>query len=97
MHFGGIAGLAVVGFGVRAVQLSLSESAAPYATGYNDDFWKYAMADRPDASLPVMGVDACKGGWIGAVLDALSHLGVKDIQMPATPERVWRAIQEAKA
>ena len=27
----------------------------------------------------------------------LSHLGVKDIQMPATPERVWRAIQEAKA
>ena len=33
---------------------------------------------------------------IGAVLDAISHLGVKDIQMPATPERVWRAIQEAK-
>jgi aerobic carbon-monoxide dehydrogenase large subunit len=34
---------------------------------------------------------------INAVLDALSHLGVKDIQMPATPERVWRAIQEAKS
>jgi carbon-monoxide dehydrogenase large subunit len=34
---------------------------------------------------------------INSVVDALSHLGVKDIQMPATPERVWRAIQEAKA
>jgi carbon-monoxide dehydrogenase large subunit len=34
---------------------------------------------------------------INAVLDAVSHLGVHDIQMPATPERVWRAIQEAKA
>ena len=33
---------------------------------------------------------------INAVVDALSHLGVTDIQMPATPERVWRAIQEAK-
>jgi len=33
---------------------------------------------------------------MNAVADALSHLGVTDIQMPATPERVWRAIQEAK-
>ena len=33
---------------------------------------------------------------INAVIDALSHLGVTDIQMPATPERVWRAIEEAK-
>ncbi len=28
-----------------------------------------------------------------AVVDALSHLGVRHIEMPATPERVWRAIQ----
>ena len=33
---------------------------------------------------------------INAVVDALAHLGVTDIEMPATPERVWRAIQEAK-
>ncbi len=43
------------------------------------------------------GTIAAAPAVIGAVLDALSHLGVKDIQMPATPERVWRAIQEAKA
>jgi aerobic carbon-monoxide dehydrogenase large subunit len=27
-----------------------------------------------------------------AVIDALSHLGVKNIDMPATPQRVWEAI-----
>ncbi len=34
---------------------------------------------------------------INAVLDALAPLGVVDITMPATPEKVWRAIQAAKA
>jgi carbon-monoxide dehydrogenase large subunit len=33
---------------------------------------------------------------INAVLDALAPLGVTDISMPATPEKVWRAIQQAK-
>jgi len=32
---------------------------------------------------------------IGAVLDALAPLGVTDIDMPATPEKVWRAIWTA--
>ena len=30
---------------------------------------------------------------INAVVDALSHLGVTDIDMPATPQKVWRLIQ----
>jgi carbon-monoxide dehydrogenase large subunit len=30
-----------------------------------------------------------------AVVDALAHLGVRHIDMPLTPERVWRAIREA--
>jgi carbon-monoxide dehydrogenase large subunit len=34
---------------------------------------------------------------INAVIDALRPLGVKHIEMPATSERVWRAINEAKA
>jgi carbon-monoxide dehydrogenase large subunit len=33
---------------------------------------------------------------IGAIVDALSGFGVKHIEMPATPERVWRAIDEAR-
>ena len=31
-----------------------------------------------------------------AVLDALAPLGVTDLQIPLTPERVWRAIKDAK-
>jgi len=34
---------------------------------------------------------------VNAVIDALRPLGVKQIEMPATPERVWRAIRAAKA
>jgi len=30
-----------------------------------------------------------------AVVDALAHLGVRHLVTPATPERVWRAVQEA--
>ena len=32
---------------------------------------------------------------VNAIVDALGHLGVTDITMPATPERVWQAIEEA--
>ena len=34
---------------------------------------------------------------MNAVIDALRHLGVKQIEMPATAEKVWRAINQAKA
>ena len=34
---------------------------------------------------------------LNAVIDALSHLGVRSIEMPANGERVWRAIQGARA
>jgi aerobic carbon-monoxide dehydrogenase large subunit len=33
---------------------------------------------------------------INAVVDALWHLGVRHVEMPATPERVWRAIRDAR-
>jgi carbon-monoxide dehydrogenase large subunit len=32
-----------------------------------------------------------------AVVDAVSHLGVKHIDMPTTSERVWSAIMAAKS
>jgi carbon-monoxide dehydrogenase large subunit len=32
-----------------------------------------------------------------AVVDALSHLGVRHLDMPCSPERVWRAIEDARA
>jgi carbon-monoxide dehydrogenase large subunit len=33
---------------------------------------------------------------INAILDALASLGIAQIDMPATPERVWRAIRDAR-
>jgi aerobic carbon-monoxide dehydrogenase large subunit len=32
-----------------------------------------------------------------AVIDALSPLGVRHVDLPCTPERVWRAVQDARA
>ncbi len=34
---------------------------------------------------------------VNAVVDAVRPLGISDIQMPCTPERVWRAIHDAGA
>jgi carbon-monoxide dehydrogenase large subunit len=34
---------------------------------------------------------------VHSVIDALRGYGVRHIDMPLTPERVWRTIQEAKA
>jgi carbon-monoxide dehydrogenase large subunit len=34
---------------------------------------------------------------VNAIVDALRPLGVNDVQMPCTPERVWKAIQSAGA
>jgi carbon-monoxide dehydrogenase large subunit len=33
---------------------------------------------------------------IGAIVDALKDLGVRDVPMPATPFRVWQSIQDAR-
>jgi carbon-monoxide dehydrogenase large subunit len=42
------------------------------------------------------GAIGAPGAVINAVIDALSPLGITQIDMPATPERVWQAIQSAK-
>ena len=42
------------------------------------------------------GTTPALGLVINAIVDALKDFGVTHIEMPATPERVWRAIQEAK-
>jgi carbon-monoxide dehydrogenase large subunit len=42
------------------------------------------------------GTIASPAAVMNAVVDALAPFGVKDIQMPATPERVWRAIEAGR-
>ena len=34
---------------------------------------------------------------INAIVDALREFGVRDVPMPATPERIWRAIHKGRA
>ncbi len=43
------------------------------------------------------GTTPALGAVINAVVDALSELGVTHVEMPATPERVWQAIQAARS
>ena len=42
------------------------------------------------------GTIASTPAVVNAVMDALSPLGIKHLDMPLTPEKVWRAIQRAK-
>jgi carbon-monoxide dehydrogenase large subunit len=57
---------------------------------------------RADNPLGVKGVGetgtiASAPAVINAVVDALSHFGVTDVGLPATPERVWKAIEEVRS
>jgi aerobic carbon-monoxide dehydrogenase large subunit len=42
------------------------------------------------------GTIASTPAVVNAIVDALRPFGVTDVEMPCTPERVWRAIQEAR-
>jgi carbon-monoxide dehydrogenase large subunit len=65
------------------------------------DFELVPMA-TPTTYNPLGAKGIGESGTIGAtpavqnaVIDAVSHLGVRHIDMPCTPQRVWRAIQAA--
>ena len=58
----------------------------------------------PTPTNPLGVKGAGEAGTVGAmpavanaIVDALSEFGIRHIGMPATPERVWRAINEARA
>ena len=82
----------------------LTPSLAEYTIPTAADLPSYELLHRqtpsPNNALGAKGIG--EAGTIGstpavqnAVIDALSHLGVRHIDLPLTPERVWRAIQEA--
>ena len=58
----------------------------------------------PSPTNPLGAKGVGEGGTVAstptvmnAILDALSPLGVTDVPMPATPERIWRAVRTASA
>src|SRR3954449_10957336 len=42
------------------------------------------------------GITPSSAVLMNAVMDALSGFGIEHIDMPATPQRVWRAIRDAR-
>ncbi len=84
----------------------LSGSFLDYAMPRADDVPAFAVEiNEVPMEANELGVKAGgEGGttpalavYINAVVNALEDLGVRHIEMPATPERVWRAIQKARA
>jgi carbon-monoxide dehydrogenase large subunit len=66
-------------------------------------FYATALSEVPSSTHPLGIRPAGEGGTvpalavvINAIVDALSDFGVRHIEMPATPQRVWQAIQEAR-
>jgi aerobic carbon-monoxide dehydrogenase large subunit len=66
----------------------------------NFPFFTTEISEIPSTTHPLGIRPAGEGGTtpalavvINAVVDALSEFGVKHIEMPATPEAIWRAIR----
>jgi carbon-monoxide dehydrogenase large subunit len=84
----------------------LAGSLMDYAVPRADDF--PAMRNSFDESIPcqtnLLGMKGCgELGTIGAtpavvdaVLDALAGFGVTHLEMPLTPQKIWRAMREAR-
>ncbi|WP_108513623.1 xanthine dehydrogenase family protein molybdopterin-binding subunit [Bradyrhizobium algeriense] len=84
----------------------ITGSFMDYALPRAEDIPPMEVGDHPSpAKSNPLGTKGCgEAGCAGslvcivnAVVDALSEYGITHIDMPLTPERVWRAIQDAKA
>ena len=84
----------------------LSGSFMDYAMPRAEDFCQFDIEGRPVPTnsnpLGVKGTGEC--GTVGAlpavmnaIIDALSPLGVTHLDMPATPEKIWKALRIAAA
>ena len=80
---------------------SFMDYAMPRAESF--PFFTTEISEVPSPIHPLGMRPAGEGGTtpalgvvINAVVDALSEFGVRHVEMPATPERIWRAIREAR-
>ncbi len=83
----------------------LSGSLMDYALPRAGDLppFDITLAELPTSANPLgvkgsgqAGCIAAPQTIINAIVDALAPLGIEHIDMPATPERVWRAIREVR-
>lgn len=81
---------------------SMMDYALPRADHFPRFELDHTVTPTPVNPLGVKGVGetgtiASTPAVFNAVMDALAPLGVRKVQMPLTPERVWRAIRDARA
>jgi aerobic carbon-monoxide dehydrogenase large subunit len=83
----------------------LTATFADYAVLSPTEVPSFELADMatPTTYNPLGAKGIGEAGTIGAtpavqnaVIDALAHLGVRHIDMPTTPQRVWQALQSAR-
>jgi aerobic carbon-monoxide dehydrogenase large subunit len=83
----------------------LAASFMDYAMPRASDlpFYTTELSEIPATSHPLGIRPAGEGGTvpalgviINAIVDALSEFGVRHIEMPATPDKVWQAIKDAR-
>jgi len=85
----------------QLVNASFMDFLMPYASEVPEVETDHLTSPSPLNPLGVKGVGeagtiASTPAIVNAVLDAVRQFGVKDIEMPTTSQRVWRAIQDAK-
>jgi carbon-monoxide dehydrogenase large subunit len=66
-------------------------------------FFTTAISEVPSTTHPLGfrgggegGITPALGVIVNAIVDALADLGVTHLEMPVTPERIWRVIQTAR-
>jgi carbon-monoxide dehydrogenase large subunit len=84
----------------------LTASFADYSFVSATEVPSFELADMetPTTYNPLGAKGIGEAGTIGstpavqnAIIDALAHLGVRHIDMPATPQRIWEALRAARA
>ncbi len=84
----------------------LTGSLVDYALPRADDipnmeigYYEGAPTKKNPLGVKGSGEAGCVGAppaVVNAVLDALKDFGIHDLEMPLTPERIWRAIRDSK-
>ena len=81
---------------------SFMDYAMPRAANF--PMFQTAISEVPSTTHPLGlrgggegGITPALGVVANAIVDALREFGVTHIELPATPERIWRTVQEARA
>jgi carbon-monoxide dehydrogenase large subunit len=70
-------------------------------TSWETPSFELGMTETPSPHHPLgakgVGESATVGSpaaFVNAVVDALAHVGVRNFEMPVTPDKVWAALNE---